>query len=58
MGKIWKEYDNREAKKEKRREMERKRKREKQSKTNKRYSIARIVVSNIRVRKFGLECLQ
>jgi hypothetical protein len=32
--------------------------RKRQGKNNERHSIARIVVSNIRVRKFGLNCLQ
>lgn len=40
------------------RENKREKEGEKKSKTNERYSIARIVVSNIRVRKFGLNCLQ
>jgi hypothetical protein len=42
----------------KRRRRKEKEKKRKERKTNGRYSIARIVVSNIRVRKFGLDCLQ
>lgn len=38
--------------------MEKKKEKNKKSKTNERYSIARIVVSNIRVIKFALDCLQ